>query len=368
MKVLISIEDDINDFISYTINKNISIYDIKYVDNKIICFINNSDLNKVNKYFKIRVLKDYSYKNILLLIKNNIIKIILLFMSLLFFYILSNTIVDINIESNNNELVNKINKSLDNYGIKRISWFKNYIELNNIKDKLLNEYKDRVEWLEIKRIGMTYNISLEERISKSYEVNEGICDVIANSDGTISKILSSSGVVLTKLNKNVKQGDLLISGDIKLNDIDKLSICAKGDVYAYKWYTMTIELPKTYISKEYTKKYKYNLLIENNNVDYKIFKSRYKNYDTDKKEIISLFGRKLYLLKEYEYKNFEYSYEEDTLDTRIDELIKEKLELNLSKNEKIISKNVLKKEENDSKIVIELFIIIERLISTQIIR
>ena len=101
MKLLISVDDNINDFIKYTLDKNISVYDIKYSNNKIICDINSDDLNKLNKYFKIKVLKDYSYKSILNLIKSNIVNIILIFMSLLFFYLLSNTIVDINIESNN---------------------------------------------------------------------------------------------------------------------------------------------------------------------------------------------------------------------------------------------------------------------------
>ena len=44
----------------------------------------------------------------------------------------------------------------------------------------------------------------------------------------------------------------------------------------------------------------------------------------------------------------------------------EKLELNLGDNERILSKNVLKKEENNSRIKIELFVTIERLISKQV--
>ncbi len=368
MKLLISVSDDINDFINYAFNNNIAISDIKYKNNNIICCINEVDLNRISRCFNVKVINDYTYKYMIILFKNNLVNILLVMLAIFFFYIITNTIVDISIESNNVELVKKINNSLDNYGIRRISLAKNYIELKDIKNKVLNEYKEYLEWIEIEKIGMTYKINFEQRINKKENKVDGLCDVIADSDGIVSKIKSSSGVILVKVNQSVKKGDLLISGDIKLNDIDKTSICANGDVYANKWYSLSIELPKKYVKKEYSNKFRYNLLIENNNKDYKIFRSRFKLYDTDKSEIISLFGKKLYLLKEYEYKNREYIYEDDTLENRIDELIKEKLELNLSKNERIVSKKVLKKDENDSRIIIELFIIIEKLIGKQIIK
>lgn len=365
MKILIKIKCDIDDFINTIFINNINVYDLKYYDNYITCYINNNDLSILNKYYKVEVIKNYNIKYIINSIKNNVINYIIVILGIITFLFISNIILDINIESNNINLVKDISNTLDSYGIKRLSIKKDYIELNNIKDKILEEYKSRLEWIEINNIGMTYKISIEERKDVKNNIKYNSCDVVASTDGEVSKIISSSGVILTKINKIVKEGDLLISGDIKINDIDSIRVCAQGKVYAKKWYSVSIELPKTYKVKEYTKKVRYNLLYDNNK-EYKIFKSRLSNYDTDRYQIISILGRKLYLLKEKEYKYKEYSYEDSDFDNRVNKLVEEKLKLNLSNDEKIISKKVLKKDENDSRIIVELFVIIEKMISRQI--
>ena len=367
MNLLIKVRCDLNEFINITFINHIDILDLKYLDNYVICYIYNSDLDKLNKYYKVIIIKNKDIKYYLNNIKNNIINYIIVLIGIVMFYFLSNMIISVNIESNNNILVKDISNSLESYGIKRLSFKKNFVELKDVKNKLLEEYKSRLEWVEIENIGMTYKISLEERKNKDIITSNSYCDVVAVSDGTISKIISSSGVVLTKLNSVVKEGDVLISGSIKLNDVDKANICASGKVYANKWYSLSIELPKTYKLKKYTNKFRYNLLFEGNK-DYKIFKSRLSSYDTDKKEIISILGNKLYLLKEYEYIIKEYGYDEGSLENRVNELIREKLELSLLDDEKIISKKVLKKEENDSRIIIEIFIIVERLISNLLLK
>jgi hypothetical protein len=107
-------------------------------------------------------------------------------------------------------------------------------------------------------------------------------------------------------------------------------------------------------------------MIEYDKRDFKIFKSRFKNYDEDKEEIISLFNKKLYLVKEYEYKIETKEYDEESLNKKIDSLVIEKLSLNLNDKERIIDKKVLKKEVNNSRIKIELFTIVEKQIGKQI--
>lgn len=365
-KILIKIKCDANELIKLSFIKNIELYNIRYYKNYIICSINYSDLENLNKFYKVKILKDYFPKTLLNIFKNNVKNFVLLVFALLLFLFLSNIIVNVNINSNNIELVKKLNKSLDNYKIKRLTLKKDFIEIQNIKNNILNEYKNELEWFEIEKIGMTYNIKLEERKIEENEHTIGNCNVVAISDGFVTKIISTNGINLVKNNSYVKEGDILISGHIALNEEDRADICAKGKVYAEKWYSVEISLPKKYYNKEYSNKYRYNILFENDNIDYKIFKSRLENYDTDKLEIISLLNKKIYLLKEYEYVLKEYNYDENTLNNKIDELIKEKLELNLLDNEIILQKNILKKEENDSRIIIELFVTIEKLISKQV--
>ena len=108
------------------------------------------------------------------------------------------------------------------------------------------------------------------------------------------------------------------------------------------------------------------MLLELDNKDYIIFKDRLQNYDSNKSLIISLLGKKLYLIKEFEYKNIEKQMSEEELDTMVENTIISKLELKLKDKEKILYKNILKKSINDSKIDIELFVTIKELISEQI--
>ena len=366
-KVLIKINcKDINEFTIVMFNHHIDFSNTNINNNCIYTIINSDDIDIISKLYNVEVIKYYNIKKYLYLFKTNIFNIILIILGLIFINIFSNIIIEVNVLSSNLELVTLLNKSLDKYNIKRLSFKKNYIELQTIKEKLSDEFNEKIEWLEIENVGMTYNIKLEERKVKSKDIIADKCNVVATTDGTISKIISSSGVVLVKKNQLVKEGDLLIDGQIKLNEEVKKDVCASGYVYAEKWYSIKIEVPKTYHKKKYSGKFRYNVLLEFDNRDFKIFKSRLKDYDTDKMEVISLLNKKIYLLKEYEFVDEVLEYDENSLNKRIDELISEKLELSLSDKEKIISKNILHKFENDSKINIELFVTVEKLISKQV--
>lgn len=356
----------LNELMKVLFINNVDVEIIKEEKDYIICSIKNTDIDNVNKLYNIEIIKDFSIKEIINYIRNKLYILLLLFFAIVLFVFLSNIIVEVNILSNNLDLVKELNKTLDNYGIRRLTLKKNFIEIKEIKEKILSEYNEKLEWLEIEQKGMIYEIKLEERKKENIQKSEGNCNIVAKTDGIITKIIATNGVVLVENNQVVKENDVLISGQISLNDEIMANICAKGLVYAEKWYNVSIEIPKIYNKKKYTNKIRYNIEIENGNNDYRIFKSHLKNYDSDKSEIISLLGKKIYLIREYEYINEELVYSEDALNKRVDDLIKEKLELSLGDNEKIIRKNVLKKDENDSKIKIELFVTIERLISKQV--
>ena len=79
------------------------------------------------------------------------------------FLSLKNIIIKVEIVSSNETLVKDLSKSLDTYGLKRLSLKKDDYAILNIKKQLETDYKDTIEWLEIKNIGMTYLVTLEER-------------------------------------------------------------------------------------------------------------------------------------------------------------------------------------------------------------
>ena len=90
--------------------------------------------------------------------------------------------------------------------------------------------------------------------------------------------------------------------------------------------------------------------------DYKIFRSKYKNYDEDTKEIISILGKKLLKTKEREYIFQDKYYEEEEINRKIDEILANKVNLKKNQGEEILYKNILKKTEFDSTIEIEVFV------------
>ena len=366
-KLIIKIKKvSVSELIKVLFKHDIDIEIKEYNNKHLICIINNNDLKNIKKLYKIEILNEYTYKNLLKTFKNKIYYIVLIIIGLIIYLLFTNIIVNVSILSNNKELVKNLSKELDKNNIKRLTFKKNFIEINNIKEKILNNNKDKLEWLEIENIGMNYIIKLEERKISEKQIDEGNCNIIAKSDGMITKVISDRGTVLVKKYQMVKEGDILITGQIMLYEETKANICAKGLVYAEKWYNVTIDIPDSIKVKRYTNKVRYNLEFSPDNRDFKIFKSRLKNYDSDKGEIISLLDKKLYFVKEYEYVYDDVRLDENSLNKRIDELIYEKLELNLGDNERILNKNVLKKEQNNSRIKIELFVTIERLISKQV--
>src|SRR5574344_641971 len=270
-------------FFKYILKENIKLQNINYQQEFIIASINKNDLAKLKRFYQITIIKDYSKTNIYPFFKKNLIKIISFMWMIIIFFFLRKIIIKINKKKNNKELNKVLTKELENYQIKRLTFKKSYPELQNIKEIIKNKLNSQLEWLEIENIGMTYNIKLEMRKSKEIKVNAEHCNVIAQKDGVITKIKSNKGIVLVKNNQFIKENALLITGSITLND------------------EVTIDIPKLTEEKVYSNKTKNNLLLEIDNRDRKIFKSRFQNYDTISKPIFSLLGKKLFLLKEYEY-------------------------------------------------------------------
>lgn len=212
---------------------------------------------------------------------------------------------------------------------------------------------------------MSIIINIEEKKTKSKEETPEYCNIIATKEGTISKIITQKGTPSVDINEHVNKGDILISGKIKLNEETKEYVCASGTIFAHTWYTINISLPKTYKTKIKDKKYRYNIQIKKDNKTTKIFKSRIKNAIIETKHLFNLFNNKIYLTKEYSSINTEKEYTKEEIEEKINELIKEKLNPILKNNNKIISQKVLKKNDFNSTIDIELFIIVEEEISKQ---
>ena len=346
-------------------NNGINIRKLKYKKDGLEFETSLDNYYKLKKYmvsYKFKIKNNTGIYLLLSKIKKNKIFLINLLLALSLIYIFSNTIVSVKVIHSKKYIREIVEKSLEEYGVTRLSWKKSYKELQIIKEKILEDYPKNLEWLEIEKIGMTYEIRVEERIITEIESDKTSCNIVASKGGVITKINFNKGQEIKQVGDYVSEGDILISGDIKFNEESKNTVCASGDVFAEVWYTTEVKLPLNYIEEELTGKKRYNFSIN----DTKIFRSRLKKYKTNKKKIFSIFGYDFYLLTEKEVTTKKRKYNKNQALKKALELSNQKIMLKLSENERIISQKVLKNSINNSTMYVEVFTSVEENISKQI--
>ena len=341
---------------------NVDLKNIKYEKDYLIFDIKESDIKKVKKYLissKIEILEETGIYKLKTIINNNKLFLTSLIFACLVFHILNNIIIKVNIIHENSNLRELINNDLKSLGVTPLSFKKSYDEYESIITKIKNNHKDTIEWLEIDVKGMVINIRVEERIINNYQKDNSYCHVIASKSGIIRKILTKKGVSLVTINDFVNKDDILISGEIKLNEEVKNDVCASGEVYAEVWYKVSSKIPLNYETTTDTGKMRYNFSFKKNQTEVAILKSRIKEKRVEKKLLFKIFGYEFYLNKEYEIKKEAKKY---TLDAATDyalELIHEKLKTQSSKITKIINEKVLQKNVFNDNLDIDIFIAIE---------
>ncbi len=343
-------------------NIGVNLYNIKYDKDYMLLEIEEKDFTKVKKYllsYKFKKEKDSGIFNI----KNKLEKYNRFLCAIIFgiflIYFFSNVIVSVNVIHSKKEIRELVTNELEELGIKRLTFKKNYNEIQRIKSKILEKYPDRLEWIEIETDGMVYNVKIEERIITDTDTENKYCHIVAEKSGIVTKIVTHKGVANIGLNSYVSKGDILISGEVKHNEEVKNNVCAAGNVYGEIWYTVDVTLPLEYEESRKTGKMRYNLMYQDDQGENVILKSRLNSKIVENQELFSLLGRKIYLQREYETitKKGQYTLEE-ALEKAL-ELAREKVNVKLDENEHIISQKVLKKSINDSKMILEVFTSVE---------
>ena len=359
---------NINEIVLKLNQINVNVY-LSYINNNYLYLkIDHLDYKKVLKYYKylnFKIERYYGKKYFITILK----KYYLIFLSIIlifsFLYFSSFIIVDIKIDHENEKIVKLLNEELESFGIKKFTIRKNFKTLNEIKNKIEKQNKDNIDWLEIEVKGMKYIIKVEERLINKKEIKNNYCNVYAKKSGLIQNIDTYKGQNVVKINNYVKEGDLLISGDITLNDEIKNQVCAEGEVYAQVWYNVKVSIPFTYYEKEKTNKKRNNIVININDKDYVILANRLENFESKKKLIFEGLGIKIFLRKDYEVKKIKHTYTQEEILKRAVELAKEKINLRLLEKEEIIYEKVLQKSINNSTMEMDVFIIANQQIGYQ---
>ena len=219
----------------------------------------------------------------------------------------------------------------------------------------MNQYKDKIEWLEIENKGTKYIVKIEVRETKKEKEEEKIQDIVASKDGIIKKIIAENGVKVVDENDYVKKGDILISGDIKLNEEIKNSISAKGKVYAEVWYNVSVEYPYHYKEIKETGKIKNVFVLKFLNKNIELTFKKFNNKRIEENNIINYFPFSLVKQKQKEIEIIDEIYTNEEAIEKALEKASEQIRKKLRKDEYIICQKTLLINTKDSKIILDIF-------------
>lgn len=347
---------NIKNFINKLSKNKINVYNIKYINkDEIIITIDtlNYQLLLQNKsIYKIDIINYKGITKIKKTLKKNILLIISLFLSLFTIIFLSNIIFEVKVIYEEENIRKLLINELRLYDIDKYKFVKSFKEVEKVKKQIMNKYKDKIEWLEINKVGTTYEVRLELRKIENQEQEKETYNIVAKKDAIIKKIEASKGEKVKNINDYVKKGDTIISSNITLNENIKGTTKAKGIVYGEVWYQVEASYPFVYKEEKVTGKtktvYGINFLNKNYTLDFK----PYKNKKIENINIITNQFIPLALIKQKQQEvNIidEIITEEEALNKAID-LAKKRIEEDLTNLEYIISSKVLSTKVKDSKI------------------
>ena len=365
-KIIIKVSNNLNRFINKCIKYKIDVSDIKYLNNDVLtCMVNLKDyktIKRLNFYSDIKIIKYEGIKGIIIHLKKYLYYYILMLLCFIWMDLISSYIIKIEVIHENSAIRKLITNELYNHGIKKYSLGYNYDTLMQIKNDILKDNPNTIEWMSINRVGMKYIIRVEERIIKDNNYIDKPRSIIAKKDALITKVISSKGDILVRSGDYVKKGDILISGFIYFNDQIKSLTSANGVVYGNVWYEVLIRIPKVKEEVITTGKERYNLII-NNKI---LLKNKYLLFKQNNIKEIKLLGLKIKIFKEVEYLKKEHLLTDNELNKELNTKIKESFNQKLKNNGEIVSQKVLKKVENNSTIEYRVFVITNEVISDYI--
>ena len=356
---ILKIQDKKN--INRLLQYNVKFNKVEYYENSCFLYVDDDNYRKLQKYFKLYGINLYETKGILKyrkLLSQYSIFIISMLVGMMFLYLLTYITFDIKIMTNKKDLIKIIQNELNASNLKKYQFIKSYEEKEQIKKNILNEYKDKFEWMEIDRVGTKYYIYILERVIHNESKKDNYQNVVARKNAVILEIKASSGEIVRKVNDYVNKGDVIISGLITKKDEVKDIVEARGKVYGETWYNVKVMLPKTYQDKRYTGKSYHRISFNIFNKKFFLFKGRkYDNEEYQDKIITSsnIIPFSLNYTKIMETKSDTYFYTyQDAQDLALS-LAKDKLMDNLKSDSKILYQKKLKLYEENSTIIIEVF-------------
>ncbi|CCY46006.1 stage IV sporulation protein [Firmicutes bacterium CAG:822] len=352
---------NINRFIKKLRTKRIEILSLKYKNpNEADIIIYKKDYETV---LKIKSIYDVTELDVFGLIKikrkikiskHLIILTIIAFAIFLFF---THVIFDVEVIHSNKDIRNLLLNELKAEGIKKLSFKKSYNEISKIKEKILNKYPDKIEWLEIEEIGTKYTVRVEERTIVKEDESNTPRNIIAAKDGVLKKVIAEKGDIVKDMNDYVKKGDMIVNGELIFNEKVTGKVRAEGKAYAEVWYVTKTEYPFATYTETETGKTKEVYAIKFLNHTFEFTLHKFKTKKIEEEDIVKhpLIPLKLVKQKQKETKVTDQILTVEEAINKAKEKAENDIKKNLSKDEYIIRSKYLKSTVKESIVEVEMF-------------
>lgn len=352
---------NINRFIKKLRTNKIDILSLKYKNsneaNIIIYKKDYQKLLKIKSIYEVTEIDVFGFVKVEKKLRKSRHLIIVLFISFLSLFFLTNIIFSIEIVHSNRGLRNLVYRELKNNGIKKYAFKKNYKQISKIKEKILSKYPDKIEWLEIESNGTKYVVKVQERHVEKEKDDTTLRNIIAKKSGVIKKVIAEDGDIVKDMDDYVKKGDLIINGELIFNNKVTGRVRANGKVYAEVWYVTKIDYPLYYQAVKETGNEKNVYAIKFLNHYFEFTFDRYKNKKIKEKVILKHPNIPLEFVrqnqKEVKYINQILTFDE-VLGYAKKESIKQ-MKDKLKKDEYIIRSKYLKTKVKKSIVEVEMF-------------
>lgn len=348
-------------FLRHLIVKKIKLYNIIEDHDGISLTVDEVDYAKILKMktsYNIQIINRFGVAKLRYLFLKYKYILSFLFLTLGLMIILSHFIFFIDVIHSKEEIRELVENDLKEFGISKYRFRVSYAKKEEIRNKILEKEKDKIEWLEIDRIGTRYIVNVEERLIKDNKVDNEVRDIVAKKDAMILNIEAETGEIVRKKYEYVRKGDTIVSGTIKNKEDEVSKVKAEGKVYGEVWYSVTVELPKKYYEEKKTGKTSKALTLRIANKKISVpFSKDNKSYISEDSPILenNLIPIKLVLETKHEIEIIDKEYNMDNSSSETIKLATKKLEDRLDEQSMILSKKVLKKTLKNSKIIVEIF-------------
>lgn len=348
-------------FLRHLIVKKIKLYNIIEDHDGISLTVDEVDYAKILKMktsYNIKIVNRFGVAKLRYLLLKYKYILFFLFLTLGLMIILSHFIFFIDVIHSKEEIRELVENDLKEFGISKYKFRVSYAKKEEIRNKILEKEKDKIEWLEIDRIGTRYIVNVEERLIKDNKVDNEVRDIVAKKDAMILNIEAETGEIVRKKYEYVRKGDTIVSGTIKNKEDEVSKVKAEGKVYGEVWYSVTVELPKKYYEEKKTGKTSKALTLRIANKKISVpFSKDNKSYISEDSPILqnNLIPIKLVLETKHEIEIIDKEYNMDNSSSEAIKLATKKLEDRLDEQSMILSKKVLKKTLKNSKIIVEIF-------------